>query len=272
MRRQLLVFASALAIAGCSETPRVVPPPAPPPRPVPAPAPAPAPAPSPVPQGPDWRDWPLTPGDWVYRQDGRGSVAFFGVAGGEAELILRCDAGRGRVVLSRKGEGVASVTVRTTSTLRQIAVQPLSGAAPRLAAEPRRIRCSTQWAIVAGDSSSRATACPRWWCPPMPRCCASPRIAADRSAARARRWREERRDDPQAPVRRMPALFAQAGLRHAPARSLGYGRGRESPGRFPALRPRIPESLRKRFYTRLVLRLAVIQIVGVPFEGACFFN
>ncbi|MBN8813481.1 MULTISPECIES: hypothetical protein [Sphingomonas] len=135
MRRQLLVFASALAIAGCSETPRVVPPPAPPPRPVPAPAPAPAPAPSPVPQGPDWRDWPLTPGDWVYRQDGRGSVAFFGVAGGEAELILRCDAGRGRVVLSRKGEGVASVTVRTTSTLRQIAVQPLSGAAPRLAAE-----------------------------------------------------------------------------------------------------------------------------------------
>lgn len=54
--------------------------------------------------------------------------------------------------------------------------------------------------------------------------------------------------------------------------ALGYGRGRESPGRFPALRPRIPESLRKRFYTRLVLRLAVIQIVGVPFEGACFFN
>ncbi|WP_294128697.1 hypothetical protein [Sphingomonas sp.] len=138
MRRQLLVFASALAIAGCSETPRVVPPPAPAPapRPVPAPAPAPAPAPSPSAQGLDWRDWPLTPGDWVYRQDGRGSVAFFGMAGGEAELILRCDAGRGRVVLSRKGEGVTSVTVRTTSTLRQLPVQPLSGATmPRLAAD-----------------------------------------------------------------------------------------------------------------------------------------
>jgi len=137
MHRKLLVFASALAIAGCSETPRVVP--TVPPRPVPAPTPTPVPTPSPTPAptlAADWRDWPLTPGNWVYKQDGRGSVALYGVAGGEADLILRCDAGRGRVVLSRKGAGVANLTLRTTSTLRQLPVQPLPGATtPWLAAD-----------------------------------------------------------------------------------------------------------------------------------------
>ena len=136
MRRQLLVFASALAIAGCSQTPPLVPPP-PAPRPVPTPTPAPMPAPAPTPtRSADWRDWPLTPGNWAYRQDGRGSIALYGVAGGEAELTLRCDSGRGRVVLSRKGEGAATLTLRTTSTLRQLAVQPVAaGASPWLAAD-----------------------------------------------------------------------------------------------------------------------------------------
>jgi hypothetical protein len=133
MRRHLLVFASALAIAGCSETPRVVPPPAPKPAPVPTPAPAPTPTPT---LSSDWRDWPLTPGNWVYKQDGRGSVALYGLPGAEAELILRCDNGRSRVVLSRRGQGVASLTVRTTSTLRQLAVQPMpNGTTPWLAAD-----------------------------------------------------------------------------------------------------------------------------------------
>jgi hypothetical protein len=138
MRRSLLAFASALAIAGCSETPRVVPPPAPRPVPAPAPAPAPTPAPAPAPaRGADWRDWPLTPGSWAYRQDGRGSIALYGMAGGEAELTLRCDSGRGRVVLSRRGEGVANIRLRTTSTLRQLPVQPVAagGASPWLATD-----------------------------------------------------------------------------------------------------------------------------------------
>jgi hypothetical protein len=135
MRRTLLVFASALAIAGCSETPPIVPPPAPRPVPVPTPSPTPTPVPTPT-LGADWRDWPLTPGTWAYKQDGRGSVALYGVAGGEADLILRCDAARGRVVLSRKGEGVASLTLRTTSSLRQLPVQPLpSASTPWLAAD-----------------------------------------------------------------------------------------------------------------------------------------
>ncbi len=135
MHRKLLVFASALAIAGCSETPRMVPPPAP--RPVPAPVPTPTPAPAPAPTlSADWRDWPLTPGNWVYKQDGRGSVALYGLPGAEAELILRCDAARSRMVLSRRGQGAANLTVRTTSTLRQLPVQPMpAGATPWLAAD-----------------------------------------------------------------------------------------------------------------------------------------
>ena len=127
MRRQLLVYASALAIAGCSETPPIVPPPAPP-RPIPTPTPTPTPAATPT-RGADWRDWPLTPGTWAYKQDGRGSVALYGVAGGEAELILRCDAARSRVILSRKGAGVTSLTLRTTSTVRDVPVQPLATSA-----------------------------------------------------------------------------------------------------------------------------------------------
>lgn len=135
MRVLFTAFVATLALAGCSETPPIVPPPAPRPVPAPVPAPTPVPAPKPAPSA-DWRDWPLTPGTWAYKQDARGSVALYGVSGGEAELILRCDSGRGRIVLSRKGVGVATVTLRTTSTLRQLAVQPLpAGPTPWLAAE-----------------------------------------------------------------------------------------------------------------------------------------
>jgi hypothetical protein len=132
MRRLLPVLASMLAIAGCSETPPVVPAPAPP-RPVPVPSPTLAP---PPPRAADWRDWPLTPGDWVYRQDARGSIALFGQPGAEAELTLRCDLGRGRIVLSRRGEGAGAISLRTTSALRSLAVQPVStGTATWLAAD-----------------------------------------------------------------------------------------------------------------------------------------
>ncbi len=134
MRRLPLPVLSLLALAGCVSAPRVVPEPARP-VPVPTPAPAPAPTPTPAPLPADWRDWPLTPGNWVYRQDARGSVALFGRPGAEAELTLRCDAARGRVVLSRRGEGAPALALRTTSTLRQLAVQPVPGAVPWLAAD-----------------------------------------------------------------------------------------------------------------------------------------
>lgn len=122
---------SILALAGCTTVPRVAPPPAPA-APVAVPPP---PAPVAAPRGSDWRDWPVTPGNWVYRQDGRGSIALYGAGGADAELTLRCDRDRGRVFLSRKGAGVSQLSVRTSSSLHPLRVVPTSGAVPYLAAE-----------------------------------------------------------------------------------------------------------------------------------------
>jgi hypothetical protein len=84
--------------------------PSPPPVPVTPPAPA---------LGADWRDWPLTPGNWTYRQDGRGAIALYGADGGNAVFMARCDRGAGGVFLSHAGafsEGeTGRMTVRTSS-------------------------------------------------------------------------------------------------------------------------------------------------------------
>lgn len=100
------------------------------------PAPAPAFTPAPPPSAPpayrgDWRDWPLTPGNWVYRQDARGSIALFGVPGADAEFTIRCDRIAGQIYISRKGAapGNAPATFRTSSSLRTLAMQP-TGATP----------------------------------------------------------------------------------------------------------------------------------------------
>ncbi len=100
------------------------------PAPPPAFTPAPPPAAPPAYRG-DWRDWPLTPGNWVYRQDARGSIALFGVPGADAELTIRCDRIAGQIYISRKGAapGNAPVTFRTSSSLRTLAMQP-TGATP----------------------------------------------------------------------------------------------------------------------------------------------
>lgn len=100
------------------------------PAPPPAFTPAPPPASPPAYRG-DWRDWPLTPGNWVYRQDARGSIALFGVPGADAELTIRCDRIAGQIYISRKGAapGNAPVTFRTSSSLRTLAMQP-TGATP----------------------------------------------------------------------------------------------------------------------------------------------
>jgi len=95
-----------------------------------APAPVPAPGTIPAYRG-DWRDWAVTPGNWVYRQDGRGSIALFGVPGADADFTIRCDRIAGQVFVSRKGAapGNAPVTFRTSSSLRTLAMQP-TGATP----------------------------------------------------------------------------------------------------------------------------------------------
>lgn len=112
----ILVF--AVACVPTREAPAPLPP-----RPAPVVALPPAALPS------DWRDWPVTPGTWAYRRDGRGSIALFGQAGGEALLTLRCDAGARRLYLSRVGSAAAPLTVRTSTLTRSLPMQP-TGATP----------------------------------------------------------------------------------------------------------------------------------------------
>ncbi|MGR6329823.1 hypothetical protein ACU5AX_12210 [Sphingomonas sp. XXL09] len=126
--RLFSVLASALA-AAC--VPQVAPEPTPAPPPVAA---RPTPRPVVQPLADDWRDWPPTPGTWTYRQDGRGSLALFGPAGGDALLTLRCDRAARRMYVSRSGSAAAPLVIRTTSTTRQLAVQPTGGTPPYVAA------------------------------------------------------------------------------------------------------------------------------------------
>jgi hypothetical protein len=133
--RRFLVSTALLLIAGSCATP---PRPAPvTPRPVPTYVPAPVPTPTPAPPlASDWRDWPVTPGDWVYRQDARGSIAFYGVVGTDALLTLRCDKAAAQVYLSKRDAGgsAAAMTVRTSTALRTLATQPTGGTQPYVAA------------------------------------------------------------------------------------------------------------------------------------------
>ncbi|MCU6455983.1 hypothetical protein LPN01_18045 [Sphingomonas sp. A2-49] len=122
MRRSLVPILS-LAIGAC--VPQTAPP-APPPTPVPVVPVAPPPVPT---ASSDWRDWPLTPGDWTYRAEPGGSVARFGAAGGDALLTLRCDRATRRIGMTVAGGGAAPLTIRTSSLVRTLPVQPGAAAA-----------------------------------------------------------------------------------------------------------------------------------------------
>jgi len=125
MRNTIPLFAMAVltgaGLAGCVSKPVA-------PRPAAAPPPArvivvPRPVP---PLGSDWRDWPVTAGDWSYRQDQGGSTALYRVTGGAAVLTLRCDATSSSLFLSRQGSAVGPLTVRTSTLARSLPVQPTS--------------------------------------------------------------------------------------------------------------------------------------------------
>ena len=121
------VLATFLAIAGCVGKPMPRPPA---PRPVVVARPAPT---LPVPQAADWRDWAVTPGDWVYRIDARGSIALFGSPGTDALLTLRCDRQTNMLYLSRQGQTPAPLTLRTSSLARTLGVQPTGATPPYVA-------------------------------------------------------------------------------------------------------------------------------------------
>ncbi len=121
--RSLLLLVVPAALAACVPPPaKVAPAPA---APLPPPIAA---APAPLPLSSDWRDWPLTPGDWRYASDGS---ARFG-PGATAWLTLRCEGGS--ILLDRAGSAT-STTVRTTALTRAVPLTPSpNGGVARLAA------------------------------------------------------------------------------------------------------------------------------------------
>ncbi len=132
MRFKYLAFASLAALAACSS-----PPPPEPTKPVvvkPVVVPPTQPPALVQPKG-EWGDWPLSAGDWVYRQDDRGSIALFGRPGADALVTLRCDTGRQRIYLSRAGNAGSTMTIRTSATLKQFPAASTGGTTPYVAAE-----------------------------------------------------------------------------------------------------------------------------------------
>ena len=131
MRRSLSLLPLLLAACVPASRPPEAPSAPPPPR-VAAPAPTPA---LPVPAaGSDWRDWPLTPGEWRYRRDARGAIALFGRADSDALLTLRCDAAERRMFLSLAGTAATPLTLRASSTARAVPVQSTGGTPAYVAA------------------------------------------------------------------------------------------------------------------------------------------
>ncbi len=110
----------------------------PPPQPVAAPPSAPKPAPH-VPPTSSWEDNPASPGDWVYRQDRRGSIALFGPKDADALFAVRCDISAKRVYLTHSGQFAAGetgkMTIRATSGLKTFPAANTGGTPPLVAAE-----------------------------------------------------------------------------------------------------------------------------------------
>jgi hypothetical protein len=114
--RILLAGLVVMAAAAC--TPKA-PPPQPQPQPQPRPQPVPRPLPPPPPVSQDWRDLPLTQGNWYYSAQAGSTQALFGPANSEAAFIVRCDRSRRQITISREGAATGNImTIRTTGTAR----------------------------------------------------------------------------------------------------------------------------------------------------------
>ncbi|MGE3692707.1 MAG: hypothetical protein AB7F98_15140 [Novosphingobium sp.] len=112
----LLAASLLTALSACSQQ-QTAPRPAPSPSETLAVRPPPTPPPSAQPHI-DWRDAPVTPGDWRWGMEGNLSVARFG---GNV-LVLSCNRTTGNVTLMRPGtaEGAVPMTVITASQTRQV--------------------------------------------------------------------------------------------------------------------------------------------------------
>lgn len=123
----LPLLATLTLLPGCVSE-RAAPPPAPRPAPQRPTAPPPPAAPT------DWRDAPLTAGDWSYSRNGAGSAAAYGEPGASPVLWLRCTGGQ--VLLERAGAAPATLpmTLATTSMTRPLSGIPVAGTVPVLRA------------------------------------------------------------------------------------------------------------------------------------------
>ena len=121
----IIVGLALAALAGCTAVPTPKPAAAPALRPIPSYAPPP-----PKPLASDWRDWPYTPGDWSYARDTRGSTASFGASGAAPVFTIRCDLTANVVQIARAAVASApgAMTIRTSTALRTLTVQPSGGA------------------------------------------------------------------------------------------------------------------------------------------------
>ena len=117
-----LAFALALSTTACVAPKAVQPPPPPVAAPIAQP-----PAP---PTTTDWRDIPLTPGDWRYTPTASGSSALFGRNGIAPEFVVRCDMAARTVTLARTGGGgvAAKMAITTSAGNRALATGPVGGA------------------------------------------------------------------------------------------------------------------------------------------------
>ena len=114
--RIMLVTGLAAMAAAC--VPKAQTPPAPKQQPSAAPRPV-APQPPPPQARADWQYAPLSPGNWLYRNQGGTAQALFGPASGAASFMVVCDRANNQVRLMRQGVTTGNVmTVRTTSGAR----------------------------------------------------------------------------------------------------------------------------------------------------------
>lgn len=108
---RLAIGLALLTLSACVAPPQAPPPPAavstpPPPRPAPPPPPPPA----------NWRDRPLTSGDWSYHRTATGGEALYGNDPEAPRLALRCVRASGQVLLAWPGVATAALVIRTTET------------------------------------------------------------------------------------------------------------------------------------------------------------
>ncbi|MET0252232.1 MAG: hypothetical protein ABW203_08655 [Novosphingobium sp.] len=109
---RLLIVSALIALLGACVSERRTPPA---PTPVPTARPPAPVAPPASPPAADWRDLPLTPGDWSYGAEPGGSSARFGAAGATPLLVVRCDRAAASVALLRSGTAAAAVPLTITT-------------------------------------------------------------------------------------------------------------------------------------------------------------